>query len=193
MRKTRLGCAALLAVSLVTLRAELEFTGIFVTSKQSQFALTESSSGETGWRKIGQSFGGAEITGYDAKDDTLTLRQNGATLQLRLKDAKVKTARVEIAGTISLGPAEKLDVIRGTLVFDQENVFPLADGLVCRVTPSLRPDGNILYRAFFEETRPDGKVEKLSSPSIIARPDTPFAMRIGELGFSFTPKPRPTP
>ncbi len=181
------------ALLLAPLRAEIEFTGIFVTSKQSQFALTEKSSGETVWRKIGQSFGGAEITDYDAKGDTLTLRQDGTTLRLRLKDAKVKTARVEIAGTFSLGPTENTEVIRGTLVFDQENIFPLSEGLVCRVTPSLRPDGNILYRAFFEQTGPDGKVEKLSTPSIIALPHTPFSIRIGDLGFSFTPKPLSSP
>jgi hypothetical protein len=193
MPRTRLHFVFVFALLIAPLRAEIEFAGIFVTSRQSQFALMDKSSGESGWRKLGQSFAGAELTGYDAKEDTLVLSQNGATLRLRLKDAKVKAARVEIAGVISLGPAEKMEVIRGMLVFDQENVFPLSDGLVCRITPSLRPDGNILYRAFFEQTGPDGKVETLNAPSVIVLPDSPFAIRIGELGFSFTPKPRPTP
>jgi len=185
--------ALLLALLVVPLHAELAFTGIFITSRQSQFALADKASGETGWRKLGQVFAGAELVSYDAKEDTLVVRQHGALLRLRLTESKVKAARVEIAGTISLGPAEKMDVIRGTLVFDQENVFPLSEGLVCRITPRVLPDGNLRYDAFFEQTGPDGKMTKVSSPSVIVLPDSPFAIRIGDLGFSFTPKPRPAP
>ncbi len=185
--------AAILLLA-ATAHAEIEFTGIFVTSRQSLFQLTENSTGETGWRRVGEKFAGAEIAGYDAPADTLTLAKDGAKTRVQLKDAKVKSAaQVEIVGTVTFGGGQKVEVTRGTLVFDRENEFPLGDGLVCKITPSLRPDGAILYKSSFERTGADGKIERLSSPSVIARAGASFGIQVGDLGYSFTPKTSPTP
>ena len=88
----------------------------------------------------------------------------------------------------SSAEAEKLEVTRATLIFDQENIFPLKDGVVCRITPTRRPDGNILYRASFERTGADGRTEILAAPAVVVLPASPFKIQIGDLGFGFTPK-----
>ena len=170
-------------------RAEVEFVGVLVTSARSMFALSEDATKPATWRALGQDFAGYKLTEFDAKADTLVLMRDGAPLRLHLKDdAKVESARIEIAGALRLGAGPKLEINRATLVFDQENVFPLTDGLVVRITPTRRPDGNILYRAAFERPGPDGRPEKLSLPSVITLPAGSFNVQVGDIGFGFTPK-----
>lgn len=180
----------LLAVALVVTaaRAEVEFVGILVTPQQTLFTLKEKPAGQSAWRQLGQTFAGYELTAYDAKTDELTLTNAGATTRVRLKDGKVQTTRLDIAGTFTLGHGEKMEVVRATLAFDQETVFPLKDGLEFHITPQSRPDGSILYRASFERALPGNTVERFSSPSVIARPGTEFSIVAGEYGFSFAPK-----
>lgn len=185
----------LLAVlSLLTAaRAEIEFTALLVTRAKTQFALTDTATGESGWRQQGQIFAGAEIADYDSKDDTLTLTKGGAKIRVHLKDAKVKAGRLELAGNVTLGVGENMEVVRATLAFDQETVFPLKDGIVFRITPHLQPDGNYLFRTFFERTGTDGKTEKLSAPTVVTLPGRPFSMKVGDLGFGFTPSAATAP
>ena len=171
-------------------RAEIEFIGVLITPARSMFALSDDAAKPASWRALGQDFADYTLKEFDAKADTLVLTKNGATLRVHLKDdAKVKSARMEIAGALTLGGKEKLEVTRATLIFDQENVFPLKDGLVCRITPTRRPDGNILYRASFERTGADGRKEILAAPAVVVLPASPFNIRIGDIGFGFTPKP----
>ena len=172
-------------------RAEIEFIGVLVMPGRSTFALTDDPAKPATWRTFGQSFAGYRLTEFDEKTDTLTLAKDGATLRVRLKDdAKVKNARVEIAGALKIGAAEKIEITRATLVFDQENTFPLKDGLVFRITPKRLPDGTILYSSVFERTDADGKTQILSSPKVVCLPDKEFGIQIGDLGFSFAPKTR---
>ncbi|MSU24008.1 MAG: hypothetical protein EXS32_09335 [Opitutus sp.] len=175
------------ACAACTACAEIEFTGLLVMRAKTLFALTETSTGESGWRQQGQAFAGAEITDYDAQDDTLTFTKDGAKIRVRLKDGKVKAGRLEITGSVTLGVGEKMEVVRATLAFDEETVFPLKDGLVCRITPQLRPDGNYLFRSSFERVGADGKTEKLSAPTVVTLPGVPFRIVVGDLGFGFTP------
>jgi hypothetical protein len=172
----------------VTIRAEVEFVGIFATSQQTLFTLRETSSLESGWRQLGQSFAGYLITGYDAADDSLTLTKDGARTRVRLKDAKVKTARLELAGTFTLGAGEMTEIVRASLVSGEETAFPLKDGLVFRVTPQYRPDGTLLFRAAFERPRADGTVERLAAPSVIVAHGAEFSIEIGEFRFAFKPR-----
>jgi hypothetical protein len=64
--------------------AEIEFVGMMAISNQRQFALRSSESGPSRWLKIGDSFGGFPIVGYDAQTDALTLREGHSALTLRL-------------------------------------------------------------------------------------------------------------
>ena len=171
------------------LRAEIEFVGIMVTPQKTLFALTDTTTARNDWVAVGGIFAGHKVSEFRAQDDTLALTKGEKTIRIRLKDdAKVQASRVELTGTISLGEGENVEVIRATMQFDQENVFPLKDGMVCRITPKRRDDGTITYTASFERTFADNKRERISVPTIVALAGQPFSMRIGDFGFSFAPR-----
>jgi hypothetical protein len=170
-------------------RAEIEFVGILATSKTTHFALGETTSGRTDWVTVGGSFGGYTVASYEKKDETLVLRRDGIDRRIRLKeDAKVKAGRLELTGSITLGATDQIEIERATLQFDQENVFPVKDGVTYRITPTRMPDGTIHYRADMDRILAPNKTERLSSPAVIAWPGQQFSMRIGDLGFSFKPR-----
>jgi hypothetical protein len=170
-------------------RADLEFVGILITSQSARFALSETTTGKTDWVTRGGKFDGYTIASYDAKEDTLTLTRDGAELRVRLKsDARIKSGRFELTGTITFGATEKIEVERATLLFDQENVFPLKDGMTYRITPTRDDSGNIRYAIAVERILGENKKEKLAAPTITALPGHPFKIQVGELGFAFTPR-----
>jgi hypothetical protein len=174
----------------VTARAAPEFIGILTMPGRAHFALTDEPGQPAAWRSIGQEFAGYSLAEYDAKSDTLTLTRQGAPpLRLRLKDdAKIKNARLEVAGALTLGGKEKIEFTRATLLFDQENIFPLKDGLTCRITPSRHTDGNHIYRAVFERRGTDGRIERLASPAVLVKPADEFKIVVGDIEFGFAPK-----
>jgi hypothetical protein len=169
--------------------AEIEFIGVLATPKKTQFALTDTAAERTVWVSVGDTFSDYKLTAYDRATDTITLTKADAELRVRLKDdAKIKSARLELTGAITFGAGEKVEIERATLRFDEENVFPLKDGIVYRITPSHRDDGNILYRISIERTLPGNKIEKVSAPAIITIPGQPFSLQIGDAGFAFAPR-----
>lgn len=182
--------ALFLLVTIITsARADLEFVGILVTSQSTHFALSDTASGKTDWVKPGGKFAGYTIGKFEPKEDVLTLTRDGTEFRLRLKnDARIKDGRFELTGTITFGAAESIQVQRATLLFDQENVFPLKDGLTYRITPTRDESGNIRYAIAVEKILGENKKEKLSAPTIIALPGHPFKIQVGELGFAFTPR-----
>lgn len=101
----------------------------------------------------------------------------------------MQSARLELAGSISFGAGEKISIERATLVFDQDNEFPLKDGVTYRIKPSRRPDGTHRYDVAIEQRAADGKARRISAPSIITLPAHSFSVRVGEYGFTFTPRP----
>lgn len=138
---------------------------------------------------LGGTFSGYNIAGYDRATDTLTLIRKGKESRVRLKDdAKVRNARLELTGHITFGADSKFEIERATLLFDQENVFPLTDGIVYRITPKRLEDGNIHYDIAVEHTLSENKTERIAAPSIVTLPHQPFRLQVGELGFAFTPK-----
>ena len=176
-------------IATASLRADLEFTGILVTSQTTRFALTDTATGKSDWRERGQTFGGYTIISYEPKDETLLLRQDTQDLRLRLKDdAKVKAARLELTGTIAFNATEKVEVERATLQFDEENVFPLKDGVTYRITPTRLPDGTHRYQFSIERVLAPNKTERISAPLVRTLPGQPFSLQIGDLGFSFLPR-----
>jgi hypothetical protein len=185
----RFTCIAVLLALLPALRAEVEFVGILATPQKTLFALTDTVTTKSDWVAMGGVFSGYTIGGFDAKNDLLTLAKNGVETRVRLKDdAKVKAARLELTGSITFGATEKLEIARATLQFDQENVFPLKDGITYRITPQRRSDGTIAYRIGIERALAANKTERLSAPSVIAMPGQPFRLQLDDLGFAFTPR-----
>jgi hypothetical protein len=174
---------------LLTARGEIEFIGILATSQSTRFALTNTVSGKTDWVQPGDLFSGYKVVSHDREKDTLLLRDSAGELRIRLKDdAKIKSARLELTGSITFGAQEKIEVERATLLYDQENVFPLKEGLVYRITPRRLPDGNIRYTVAMERTLSETKKESVAAPNITTRPGQPFTLRIDDLNFTFTPR-----
>ena len=181
--------AALVLVTTAA-RAETEFVGLMVTSHGSRFALGDTATGKTEWLATGETFAGEVIKSFDPKTETLVLTREKRERSVRLKDdAKVKPSRLELTGAITFGSTEKVEVERATLLFDQENVFSLQNGLTYRITPERRDDGTIGYTIVVERALAENKTERIAAPRITTRPGLPFSLQIGELGFSFTPRP----
>jgi hypothetical protein len=179
--------AGLFAVSAV--RADIEFVGILATNQSSHYALGDTTTGKTDWVMTGGTFAGFTVVAYEPKVETIVLRRDGAELRIKLKDdAKVKAARLELTGAISFNATEKVEIERATLLFDQENVFPLKDGTTYRITPQRMSDGTIQYRAAIERVLAPNKTERISSPVVTTLPGQQFSMRIDDLGFSFKPR-----
>ena len=182
-------CLALALLASAIVRGEIEFVGILATTQSSHYALGDTTTGNTEWVLIGGYFAGYTVMSYDPKIETIVLRRDGADLRVRLKDdAKVKAARLELTGSISFGATTKVEIERATLLFDQENVFPLQDGITYRITPERMPDGTIQYRAEIERIIAPNKTERISSPAVTTLPGQQFSMRIDDLGFSFKPR-----
>lgn len=187
---TLLAAAGLLAGSPRPACAAIEFVGILATAEQTVFALTDTETKRTDWVRLRESFEGHILTGFDRTTDTITLSKSGAEIRVRLKDdAKVKESRVELTGTISIGSVDKIEVQRATLILEQENLFPLRDDITYFITPSLRPDGTLLFRVTVEQRLGPNRRERISAPGIITQPDQSFIVRVADIVFSFTPKP----
>jgi hypothetical protein len=188
MIKSILVSASLLVA--VSLRAEIEFVGVMISSYTTRVALTDKTNGRTEWLSRGDSFAGYKVTAYDNATETVVLQRGQDELRIRIKDdGKVKSASLELTGAISLGGDRKLEIERATLLFDHENVFPLQDGVTYRITPTRQADGNVLYRMLIERVLGPNKTERLSSPSFVTLPGKAFSFQIGEFGFSFKPRP----
>ena len=189
----RLLLSSLLLLSLAALaRAEIEFTGVLSLGEKTLLALTDTTSEKTEWRAAGQTFAGHTIKHYDRAADVITLAApDGTERRLKLKpDAKIKSAPLELAGTIALGSGEKIEVTRATLAFDCETVFPLKDGVLYRVTPRQRPDGTILFETAIERTLASNTSEKISFPRVLTLPGQEFRMTVGDYSLAFTPRSR---
>ena len=177
------------ALSLTVARADIEFVGILVTTQSTRFALSDPATGQTDWVVRGGRFAGYTVTDFDAKEDALTLTRDGTALRVRLKqDARIKSGRLELTGTIAFGASEHIGVERATLQLDRENVFPLRDGITYRITPRQDEDGNMRYSIAVERMLGENKKESLSAPTVVVLPGHPFKIQVGELGFAFTPR-----
>jgi hypothetical protein len=178
----------LLLFSTLALRAEVEFSGFFITSDTALYSLTDMPTGaSSGWLKVGQTFRGHTIVSFDKDTDTLNVRQGDHVTRLRLRASKVTDGRSIINGTISLQGGERLQGVWATLFLGEESNFPLKDGLTLFLMPQRGDDGNVVYRARFVARGKDGKEETLSAPAVIAKHGQPFAIQVGELGYAFTP------
>jgi hypothetical protein len=179
---------ALLALAAAA-RAEIEFSGVLAMSGRTLFALTDTATARSDWVPLQGRFAEHVVSNYDQATETLTLTRQDSSLRVRLKDgAAVQPSRLELTGSISFGAGEKVEIERATLQFDQENVFPLKDGITYRITPVRRADGTLRYSISIEQRTSANRLDRLSAPSIVTLPHQSFAMRVGDFAFSFTPK-----
>ena len=173
----------------VSARAEIEFAGILAMPGQTLFSLTDTTTSRTDWVALKGRFGDHVVADFEKATDTLVLTHGTATVRLSLKEARVKSSRLELTGSISFGAGEKISIERATLLFNQDNVFPLKDGITYRIKPTVRPDGTHRYDIAIEQRDAEGKADRISAPAIIALPAQPFSIRVGEYGFTFVPRP----
>lgn len=178
---------AILLLTTLGLKAEMEFSGFFTTSQEALFILTDTETKHSsGWLKLGQSFGGYRLVSFEKEKDILTLEQGERSLQLPLRTSKVKEGRTTISGTLRF-QNEKIEGVRATLVLGEEASFPLKNGVAFRIRAEQRPDGNILYRTKFVTTDEDGTERVHSAPAVITLPGKPFGIQNGDFGYFFTP------
>jgi hypothetical protein len=178
---------AILLFGLTALRAEVQFSGFCITPKQSLYALTDTEAGvSSGWLKVGQSFHGTTVVSFDADRDVLVVRQGDKQTELRLREAKVKAGKSVITGTVSLAGNEHVSV-RATLFVGEEAVFPLKDNVTLKLKPEVQADGNISYEGRFVMRGADGNEKVVAVPTVLVRPNEPFAIQVGDYGYSFKP------
>lgn len=177
---------AVLGFGLTVARAGIEFSGFLQGADGVQVTLTDGASGQSsGWLKPGQSFQGHAVVASDAR--CVVLEKDGHRLELPLREAKIKDGRMIVRGSVVAGRAGQLPNVAVALFVGEETSFPLHPNLTLHLKVERRPDGNLLYRARFIE-RNEGREDVLAAPTVIARPDSPFALRIGDFGFEFSPQ-----
>ncbi len=177
----------ILLLTTLGLKAEIEFSGFFTTSKEALFSLVDTDAERSsGWLKIGQSFGGYTLDYFDREREIITLKQGERLLKISLRVSKIKDGRATISGSLKF-LNEKVEGVRASLFFDEEASFPLKNGIIFRIKPERRPDGNILYHAKFIAAGEDGSEKVLSTPSVTVIPGQPFGIQVGDFGYSFTP------
>ncbi len=178
---------ALLLISALGLRAEVEFSGYFITAKEALFSLTHTEPRRpSGWLKLGESFGGYTLVSFDLEHEVITLKQGDQALKRSLRASKVKDGKMTITGSLKF-LNEQLDDVRASLFFGEEATFPLKSGIIFRIRPEKLPDGNIAYHSKFVGRDKDGVEQTLASPSVVATPGNPFSIQTGEFGYSFKP------
>ncbi len=178
---------AVLLLSALAVRADIEFSGFFITSKEALFSLTDTETQQSsGWLKIGQSFGGYAVVSFDREQDSLILRQGEHLRTIRLRTSKVKDGRATISGSLKF-MNEQVQGVHASLFFGEESSFPLSNGMIFRLKPERHSDGNIRYHAKFIAIDQNGTEKTLAAPSVVALPGQPFGIQVGDFGYSFTP------
>jgi hypothetical protein len=184
----RLLTALAFLLTVLSARAEIEFSGFFTTNKEAHFALTDTESRTaSGWLKLDQSFRDYTLAAFDAEKETLTLRRGGQSLVLPLRTAKVKAGKSTISGTISIANGEKIEGVHATLFLGEEATFPVRDGITLYLKAVVLPNGNYEYSSRFILRTPDGKEEMVAAPRVVVLPGHPFGIKVGDYGYSFKP------
>jgi len=188
MRYTQVLLIYLLSAIALSAAGTIELVGVFTTSQKALLAFTDANTERSAWVAVGENFEGYTVSSFDPGQETATLTKGAEVLKVRLKEAKIKEGRIEIAGTVSVGSGKAIAVTSATLIYNTENSFPVGDGVILRITPKLRSDGTVLYQSVFDVPGGDGKREVLSAPAMIARPDQQFSLHVGDYDYSFKPK-----
>jgi hypothetical protein len=178
----------LLALTAAGLRAELQFSGFFITANESLFTLSDKDGAEmSGWLKIGESFHSYTIKSFDREHEVITVEKGGQTFRLGLRESKVKDGKMTIDGTITLWPGKREQSVHASLFLGEEEVLPLKEGVYLHLTAERLLDGNMLYHPRIVMQDKDGRESSDSWPNVVTPPGGEFSIRVGDLGFSFKP------
>jgi hypothetical protein len=136
----------------------IELTGILTTPEKSLFAVTSTRSGCSMWISVGQSFEGYEVLSYVPDEQSLCLKKGEERIQIRLKDAKIKSG--------------------SDLIWVKPKPGESSIGLIAQSRVELSvsdKDGNVLYRGLLDpgETR---RVPR--GGDLILTTDTPEKVRV---------------
>lgn len=184
-----LAAVAPLLLLALPLHADIEFTGYFVAGGKTSVAVSDTATRASAWIALGGRFEDYTLAACDPTAETITLTRGTESRTLRLKqDGKVKEGRFVVSGTYRVGTGPAVQVTRATLVIGAENILPLAPDVVLRLTPEVMPDGNMRYKNVFERRGPDGHATVLSAPTVLARPQQEFSVRVDGYEYSFDPK-----
>jgi hypothetical protein len=180
--------ALILALAAVHLRADVQFTGYFLTANESLFSLGERDGGESsGWLPMGGSFHSYILKSFDRATEVITLEKDGQVSQLHLRDSKVKEGVMTIKGTITLWPGPQDQKFEASLFPGEMQVFPLKEGVTLHLTASNQPDGTVLYKSRLYTRDKEGKENFVQMPWATTLPGGEFSIRVGDIGFSFKP------
>jgi hypothetical protein len=183
MRRTLL----ILALTAGSLRAEVQFSGYFLTPAESLFTLSETDGETSAWLPLGASFHSYTIKSFDRQAEVITVEKDGQLVQLHLRDSKVKEKRTIITGKITVWPGPQEESFQASFYPGEEQVFPIKEGVTLHLKAKMQPDGNLLYRSRLVTRNKDGTESSEDWPFVISTPRGEFSMRIGDLGFSFKP------
>jgi hypothetical protein len=180
--------AAILALAAPGLNAELQFSGFFLTQDEALFILRDTQGGEVSpWLGIGGSFHSCVIRSFDREHDVLTVERDGRQERLRLRDPKVRDARLTVEGAITRWPGGQSRGVRASLFLGEEAAFPLGEGVTLHLLAERLPDGNLIYHCRIVTVGQDGRQGSQAWPSVVTPPRGEFSIRVGDVGFSFRP------
>jgi hypothetical protein len=179
---------ALLALVVTAAKADVQFSGYFVTPEGQLFTLSDPDRDQTSiWLKVGDSFDGFTLRAFDRSREFVTVESNGVKRNLPLREAKVKSDRIAVRGTMKFGKEGPVEGVEAAFALGQEAEFAVRPGLVLRLTVKRLPDGNLRYISNYVATDAAGREHIETLPWVIAAPGTSFSLAINDLEFSFTP------
>lgn len=169
-------------------RAGMDFTGVFVTSRGSKFALVDTAAGRSSWLSIGDRFDGYEVIEYNAPEQVLTLKKADEIVRLKLLKSQVKEGYFPLSGKITVGSGEATMVSDATFIVGVENTFPIEKGLILRLKAERITGGNLKYSSSLERTLPNGEKQWIQAPAMVGRPNQPVILQVEDYHFEFNPK-----
>jgi len=178
----------ILAFAAADLRAELQFSGFFLTTNESLFILRDTDGGgSSAWLRIGESFHSYTITSFDRELEVITVEKDGLPVRLHLRESRVRDGRMTIDGTITFWPDRLTQSVHASLFLGEDQAFPLKPGVTLHLVAERRPDGTILYRPRLVTLDKEGREISEPWPFVVTPPGGEFSLRIDDVGFSFKP------
>ncbi len=115
----------------------IEFVGCISTKTETLFVIKDGSAGAiSGWLGVGQSFRGHTIESYDSALETLTLRNAGKRIDVKLQTAKTREGTTENAGPpqksagLPSQPSINLSgALRNPIKIEAHRISTLAEGI----------------------------------------------------------------
>ena len=112
-------------IAAAVLKADIEFSGFLITSKESLYSLSDTERRTTsGWLKVGQAFQGYTVEAFDREKEVITLRKSDQKFLVSLRSPRVQNGKETISGSITVG-SERIDGISASLFLGKRRRFQL--------------------------------------------------------------------